>query len=123
MPRSKHRRKPGGKAVRHPGRGTPREPALSQEDVLWHRFAGDGISVDVVKDVPTDGGGFIYPLSEFATPDDQLTKRLSNQEDPSAAIKEAKSLLAAAGQGRDAQPRFTTANERRIHASSHPRGK
>jgi hypothetical protein len=38
MPRSKHRRKPGGKAVRHPGRGTPREPALSPEDVLWQRF-------------------------------------------------------------------------------------
>jgi hypothetical protein len=26
MPRSKHRRKPGGKAVRHPGRNKPGKP-------------------------------------------------------------------------------------------------
>jgi len=26
MPRSKHRRKPGGKAVAHPGRGKPGKP-------------------------------------------------------------------------------------------------
>jgi hypothetical protein len=34
MPRSKHRRKPGGKAVRHPGRGKlgQMNPALLQED-------------------------------------------------------------------------------------------
>jgi hypothetical protein len=38
MPRSKHRRKPGGKAVAHPGRGTTRELPRSPEDVLWHRF-------------------------------------------------------------------------------------
>ena len=38
MPRSKHRRKPGGKAVAHPGRGKSRELPLSPEDVLWHRF-------------------------------------------------------------------------------------
>jgi hypothetical protein len=38
MPRSKHRRKPGGKAVAHPGRGKSRELPLSPEDVLWRRF-------------------------------------------------------------------------------------
>ena len=38
MPRSKHRRKPGGKAVAHPGRGKTRELPLSPEDVLWRRF-------------------------------------------------------------------------------------
>jgi hypothetical protein len=38
MPRSKHRRKPGGKAVAHPGRGKTRELPRSPEDVLWHRF-------------------------------------------------------------------------------------
>jgi len=55
--------------------------------------------VDVVKDVsPLMTGGFIYPFSEFATPTDQLVKRLGYQADPGAAIKEAKSLLAAAGQ-------------------------
>jgi hypothetical protein len=34
MPKSKHRRKPGGKAVRHPGRGKLGQvnPALVQED-------------------------------------------------------------------------------------------
>jgi len=42
-------------------------------------------------------GGFIYPFSEFATPTDELRKRLGYQDDPTAAIKEAKSLMAAAG--------------------------
>src|SRR3954464_14067205 len=57
------------------------------------------VLVDVVKDVsPLMTGGFIYPFSEFATPRDQLAKRIGYQEDPGAAIKEAKSLLAAAGQ-------------------------
>src|SRR5205085_7255088 len=57
------------------------------------------VLVDVVKDVsPLMTGGFIYPFSEFATPKDQLAKRLGYQDDPAPAIKEAKSLLAAAGQ-------------------------
>jgi peptide/nickel transport system substrate-binding protein len=57
------------------------------------------VLVDVVKDVsPLMTGGFIYPFSEFATPKDQLVKRVGYQEDFGAAIKEAKSLLAAAGQ-------------------------
>ena len=44
-------------------------------------------------------GGFIYPFSEFATPKDELAKRLGYQDDPTAAIKEAKALMAAAGHG------------------------
>jgi ABC-type dipeptide transport system, periplasmic component len=53
------------------------------------------VLVDVVKDVaPLMTGGFIYPFSEFATPTDQLAKRLGYQEDSGPAIKEAKSLLA-----------------------------
>jgi peptide/nickel transport system substrate-binding protein len=56
------------------------------------------VLVDVTKDVaPMMVGGFIYPFSEFATPLDQLTKRLGYQDDPTAAIKEAKALMAAAG--------------------------
>ncbi len=56
------------------------------------------VLVDVVKDVsPLMTGGFIYPFSEFATPKDQLSKRLGYQDNPAAAIKEAKALLAAAG--------------------------
>ena len=56
------------------------------------------ILVDVVKDIaPMMVGGFIYPFSEFATPLDQLKKRVGYQADPTAAINEAKSLLAAAG--------------------------
>src|SRR5262249_54892693 len=56
------------------------------------------VLVDVVKDVaPMMVGGFIYPFSEFATPLDQLVKRPGYQADPSAAIKEAKALMAAAG--------------------------
>ncbi len=38
--------------------------------------------IDVVKDVtPMRVGGFIYPISEFATPPDELSKRLGYQED------------------------------------------
>ncbi|MGE0765637.1 MAG: ABC transporter substrate-binding protein [Hyphomicrobiaceae bacterium] len=56
------------------------------------------VLVEVVKDVaPMMTGGFIYPFSEFATPKEELSKRLGYQKDPSAAIKEAKSLMAAAG--------------------------
>lgn len=54
--------------------------------------------IDVVKDVtPMQVGGFIYPFSEFATPKEELFKRLGYQSDTTAAVKEAKSLMAAAG--------------------------
>jgi ABC-type transport system substrate-binding protein len=54
--------------------------------------------VDVVKDVaPMMVGGFIYPFSEFATPPEKLSERLGYQSDPSAAVKEARRLMAAAG--------------------------
>ncbi|HYU11345.1 MAG TPA: ABC transporter substrate-binding protein [Stellaceae bacterium] len=56
------------------------------------------VLVDVVKDVaPMMVGGFIYPFSEFATPKEELKKRIGYQDDPSAALKEAQALLAAAG--------------------------
>jgi peptide/nickel transport system substrate-binding protein len=56
------------------------------------------ILVEVVKDVaPMITGGFIYPFSEFATPKEEFEKRLGHQADPTAAIKEAKGLMAAAG--------------------------
>src|SRR6266481_2692862 len=58
------------------------------------------VLVDVVKDVaPMMVGGFIYPFSEFATPKEELSKRLGYQPDPAAAIKEAQALMAAAGHG------------------------
>jgi peptide/nickel transport system substrate-binding protein len=57
------------------------------------------VLVEVVKDVaPMQVGGFVYPFSEFATPKEELTKRLGYQDDTTAALKEAKALLAAAGQ-------------------------
>src|SRR4029079_11845453 len=56
------------------------------------------VLVDVVKDVaPMMMGGMIYPFSEWATPIDQLKKRLGYQEDTTAGVKEAKALMAAAG--------------------------
>jgi peptide/nickel transport system substrate-binding protein len=65
-----------------------------------HLLCEKQVLVDVVKDVsPLMVGGFIYPFSEFATPVDQLVRRPGYQEDSAVAIKEAKSLLAAAGQG------------------------
>jgi peptide/nickel transport system substrate-binding protein len=54
--------------------------------------------IDVVKDVtPMQEGGFIYPFSEFATPKEELFKRIGYQEDTTAAVKEAKALMVAAG--------------------------
>jgi peptide/nickel transport system substrate-binding protein len=54
--------------------------------------------VEVVKDIaPMLVGGFLYPFSEWATPLPQLAERLGYQADSTAALKEAKQLLAAAG--------------------------
>ena len=64
----------------------------------FHLAMDRHVLVDVVKDVaPMQVGGFIYPFSEFATPKPELFKRVGYQEDPTAAIKEAKALMAAAG--------------------------
>jgi ABC-type transport system substrate-binding protein len=64
-----------------------------------HLVLEKDVLVDVVKDVaPMMTGGFIYPFSEFATPKEALGKRLGYQPDPTAAVKEARALMAAAGQ-------------------------
>src|SRR5882762_11070676 len=56
------------------------------------------VLVDVVKDVaPMMMGGMIYPFSEWATPLDELKKRPGYQADTTAAVKEAKALMTAAG--------------------------
>ena len=58
------------------------------------------VLVEAVKDLaPTMVGGFIYPFSEFATPQDELEKRAGYKPDPAASIKEARALLQAAGAG------------------------
>jgi peptide/nickel transport system substrate-binding protein len=58
------------------------------------------VLVEVVKDVtPTLVGGFIYPFSEWATPAEEMSKRLGYQVDQKAAVREAKRLLAEAGYG------------------------
>jgi ABC-type transport system substrate-binding protein len=65
-----------------------------------HLIFDKQVLVDVVQDVsPLMVGGFIYPFSEFATPKNQLANRPGYQHDSAAAIKEAKALLAGAGQG------------------------
>jgi peptide/nickel transport system substrate-binding protein len=54
--------------------------------------------IDVVKDVtPMRVGGFIYPFSEFATPPEELSKRIGYESDAGAALKEARALMAASG--------------------------
>ena len=66
-----------------------------------HLVLDKPVLVDVVKDVaPMMVGGFIYPFSEFATPKEELGKRLGYQPDPAAAVKEARALMAAAGYGK-----------------------
>jgi len=63
-----------------------------------HLVIDKAVMVDVVKDLaPMMVGGFIYPFSEFATPTAELSKRVGYQSDPTAAIKEARALMAAAG--------------------------
>ncbi|WP_089933755.1 ABC transporter substrate-binding protein [Candidatus Entotheonella palauensis] len=63
-----------------------------------HLVLDKPVLVDVVRDVaPMLVGGFIYPFSEFATPSEELSKRLGYQTDPTAQIKEAQKLMAAAG--------------------------
>jgi peptide/nickel transport system substrate-binding protein len=63
-----------------------------------HLVLDKPVLVEVVKDVaPMMFGGFIYPFSEFATPKEELTKRLGYQPDPAAAIMESRALMAAAG--------------------------
>ncbi len=70
-----------------------------------HLLCEKQVLVDVVKDVsPLMTGGFIYPFSDFATPKGELAKRLGYQSDPAVAIKEAKSLLAAAGLANGMRP-------------------
>ena len=65
-----------------------------------HLVFNKPVLVEVVKEVaPMMVGGFIYPFSEFATPKARLSERLGYQADPTAAIKEARQLLAAAGYG------------------------
>jgi ABC-type transport system substrate-binding protein len=55
--------------------------------------------IDVVKDVaPMMVGGFLYPFSELAAPQQERDNWLGYQADPAAAIKEARALMAAAGQ-------------------------
>ena len=89
-----------------------------------HLVFEQAVLVDVVKDVaPMMVGGFIYPFSEFATPNDQLAKRLGYQADPTAAIKEAKALMAAAGYGKRRQAaRLPRARRRDLQAvgAGHP---
>ena len=64
----------------------------------FHLVLDKPVLVDVVKDIaPMMVGGFIYPFSEFATPLPELSKRIGYQADPTAAVKEAKALMAAAG--------------------------
>ena len=63
-----------------------------------HLVLDKAVLVEVVKDVaPMMVGGFIYPFSEFATPAPELEKRVGYQADPTAAVKEAQALMAAAG--------------------------
>ncbi|MGE5512242.1 MAG: ABC transporter substrate-binding protein [Bacteroidota bacterium] len=70
-----------------------------------HLVLDKHVLVDVVKDVaPMMVGGFIYPFSEFATPKEELYKRVGYQTDPTAAIKEATALMAAAGYAKGAPP-------------------
>ena len=85
MPRSKHRRKPGGKAVHHPGRGKSRQLPLSPEDVLWRWFVdgytrpfhekygdsaagGAGDMLDLIKEgaFVATGSGRLQPISKAA---------------------------------------------------------
>src|SRR4029077_4178824 len=54
--------------------------------------------IEVVKDVaPMMAGGFLYPFSEFAAPQQEREKWLGHQADPAAAIKAAPALMGGGG--------------------------
>ena len=56
--------------------------------------------IDVVKEVaPYLVGGFVYPFSEWATPRNEMTRRLGYQQEPRPAVEEARRLMAEAGLG------------------------
>lgn len=56
------------------------------------------VLVDVVRDVaPMMVGGFIYPFSDYATPMEELKKRLGYIDPQDASVAEAKKLMAEAG--------------------------
>ena len=64
----------------------------------FHLVCNRPVLVEAVQEVaPMLVGGFVYPFSEFATPPTKLSERLGYQADPTAAIKEARQLMAAAG--------------------------
>ena len=65
-----------------------------------HLVFDKAVLVDLIQETaPMVLGGFLYPFSEFATPSEKLAERLGYQRDPTAAIKEARQLMAAAGYG------------------------
>ena len=65
-----------------------------------HLAFDKAVLVDLIQETaPMVLGGFLYPFSEFATPTDKLVERVGYQRDPTAAIKEARQLMAAAGYG------------------------
>jgi peptide/nickel transport system substrate-binding protein len=64
----------------------------------FHLVCNRPVLIEAVQEVaPMLVGGFVYPFSEFATPPTKLSERLGYQADPTAAIKEARQLIAAAG--------------------------
>ncbi len=84
---------------------TRRKPFADPRVVRAFHLAFDRHAlIEVVKDVtPMRVGGFIYPFSEFATPTDELFQRIGYQTDTTAAVKEARALMAAAGQANGIQ--------------------
>ncbi len=63
-----------------------------------HLVFDKAVLVDLIQETaPMVLGGFLYPFSELATPSAKLVERLGYQRDPTAAITEARQLMAAAG--------------------------
>src|SRR5262249_3287122 len=62
-------------------------------------FYKTGLVGLIPESAPLVVGGVFYPLSGVAAPFQQLAGRVAVQRDPTAAIKEARQLMAAAGYG------------------------
>ncbi len=61
MPRSKHRRQPGGKVCPHPGRGKQPLTHPDPETVLWRRFR-DSYSQPFQDHSAPSGAGYMLDL-------------------------------------------------------------
>jgi hypothetical protein len=136
MPTSKHRRKAGGKSIKHPGRGKlPRERPPSPDMVVWGRFSsaynrpfhrqwpdnpgGVGEMVDIVSAAVLDMRAVAFravdkseTFTEFLEPledeDGTSVTRTPEQAEAALAFLVEQAMVVVVGELISIHPRFST---------------